>query len=139
MFYSLLFVHCCELAENIEAEEKALTPITDLHHPSDDLDKIFQLRSQTFALFKFMAELCYSELVPITEIISILDVLVSDGFKQFIDFGKIVLILCGMQHKIYEHQSLTDLFNTFLKVTESNIENFGKREKIVSEVILIEL
>ena len=86
-----------------------------------------------------MSELCYADLVPMSEITGVLEVLLADGFKSYIDFGKIVLIFCGLQHKIYDHSSLMDLLNTFLKVAEEAVNGFTKREKLIGQVILIEL
>ena len=50
-----------------------------------------------------MAEICYAELVPMSEIVGIIENLVKEGLKNYLDFGKVALIFCGLQHKIYSN------------------------------------
>lgn len=40
--------------------------------------------------------------------------LMQDGESEFRDFGKIVIMFCGLQSKIFQDSTLTKLFYKFL-------------------------
>jgi hypothetical protein len=94
-----MFVSCLENADILEEEEQLLQS-TD-SKTGDIEDKINDIRRQVFALFKFAAELIYAGFIDTSAIIDVISTLISNGYTSFIDFGKIIMVFCGLQQKIF--------------------------------------
>ena len=108
----MLFVSCLETADILEEEERLLQ--ANCNMTSDGEDKINENRRQVFALFKFASELIYANLIETSAVIDVLSSIVQNGYTHFIDFGKLVMLFCGLQQKIFQNDVITTTFQNFL-------------------------
>ena len=66
----------------------------------DDEEKIRDLKREILGCFKFIADMAYFDLIPLSSLIEVSRTLVKD-YNTFLNFGKIVLVICGLQKQIF--------------------------------------
>lgn len=60
-------------------------------------------------------------------------------FSSFLDFGKIVLILCGLQKQVFSSQEMAHIYKKFIEQAPSIIKHYDHRERMNSERVLNDL
>jgi len=106
-------------------------------------EKLGEVRKQILLSFKFIADLAFARLIRMTAVTEILSELLKENEDHinFLNFGKITLLFCGLGHLIFEQENeeLRQMLEHFLKETPSHIQFYSKREKLASETTIEDL
>lgn len=83
------------------------------------------MRKQILLSFKFIADLVHSGFIPVSNAFDIIHGLIemNEFHIDYLNFGKLVLIFCGLAHLIYkeENQDILRLFKRMLNEASSSI------------------
>jgi nucleoid-associated protein YejK len=96
------------------------------------------LRSASFASFKYIADICFIGLLPKQAAVDILTSLTKDC-SNFMDFNKILMLFCGLQKLTFSHTELNHLYLEFIKNGPIIAHQFHGKQKLTSENALQDL